>query len=102
MKIKNWLDCSDVQHQQMQALKLNSEQVQFVGDITKLADDCVVENYSHTRGFIILIDNMAVGFFSLKILPASPCWSNKQAITLHSFLLVNYFRVKGMQNKRWQ
>lgn len=89
-------DLSDTQCLQLEQLEVHRQQLDFCGDIHCALNTLLVRPSPNIKGFVLLADEMPVGFFMLKRDDCLPHWAQAGSATLHALQIDYRQQGKGL------
>ncbi|MFK3970570.1 GNAT family N-acetyltransferase [Pseudomonas sp. NPDC087358] len=87
---------SPLQHQQLLEIELLSEQKTLVGDAYGAVHTLTARPACDIQGYVLLIEDVPVGFFLLKRRSLLPRWADGPTATLHALMIDRRYQGLGL------
>ncbi len=92
----DYVTLSPTQREQLELIQVDTAQKEFSSDIAQGLAVLHAHTGSDVKGFVLLADELPVGFLLLKRPPASPAWATGNVCTLHGLQVDKGYQGRGL------
>ncbi|MCU1739771.1 MULTISPECIES: N-acetyltransferase [unclassified Pseudomonas] len=92
----DYVTLTPAQHEQLALIQVDAAQQEFSSDIARGLAVLQAHTGNDVKGFVLLADELPVGFLLLKRPPASPAWASGDVCTLHGLQVDKNHQGQGL------